>query len=167
MQPADLGQGARGMRLPQREAEAVSGRGLVRQYRQRPMDQTGPGFQPAVGGSVVRHTDMMQTPYRQSDNRQKHQREQRDMQPHLGFEDVDLTGVDHFQAKARLDGIRQALFGPGSLGLDSVDALQLVVALDKHYGLKIPTPAHAKETFQSVNTIAAAILAKPPLPEAI
>ena len=26
------------------------------------------------------------------------------------------------------------LFGPGSLGLDSVDALQLVVALDKHFG---------------------------------
>ena len=29
----------------------------------------------------------------------------------------------------------QALFGPGSLGLDSVDALQLVVMLDKHFGL--------------------------------
>ena len=31
----------------------------------------------------------------------------------------------------------QTLFGAGSLGLDSVDALQLVVALDKKYGLKI------------------------------
>ena len=31
----------------------------------------------------------------------------------------------------------QTLFGPGSLGLDSVDALQLVVMLDKHFGLKI------------------------------
>ena len=39
----------------------------------------------------------------------------------------------------------QLLFGPGSLGLDSVDALQLVVALDKNFGLKIPTPAVAKE----------------------
>ena len=38
----------------------------------------------------------------------------------------------------------QALFGPGSLGLDSVDALQLVVALDKNYGLKIPDPDAAK-----------------------
>ena len=37
----------------------------------------------------------------------------------------------------------QPLFGPGSLGLDSVDALQLVVALDKHFGLKIPNPAAA------------------------
>ena len=31
----------------------------------------------------------------------------------------------------------QALFGPASLGLDSVDALQLVVMLDKNFGLKI------------------------------
>ncbi|HZV35455.1 MAG TPA: phosphopantetheine-binding protein, partial [Verrucomicrobiae bacterium] len=39
----------------------------------------------------------------------------------------------------------QPLFGPGSLGLDSVDALQLVVALDKNFGLKIPNPSSAKE----------------------
>ena len=49
------------------------------------------------------------------------------------------------------------LFGPGSLGLDSVDALQLVVALDKHFGLKISEPAAAKEILQSVNTMAAAL----------
>lgn len=54
----------------------------------------------------------------------------------------------------------QPLFGPGSLGLDSVDALQLVVALDKNFGLKIPTPAVAKEILENVNTIAAAIQAK-------
>jgi acyl carrier protein len=51
----------------------------------------------------------------------------------------------------------QPLFGPASLGLDSVDALQLVVALDKNYGLKIPDPAAAKEVLQSVNTIVTAI----------
>jgi len=51
----------------------------------------------------------------------------------------------------------QLLFGPGSLGLDSVDALQLVVALDKNFGLKIPTPAAAKEILQSVNAIADAV----------
>lgn len=51
----------------------------------------------------------------------------------------------------------QALFGPGSLGLDSVDALQLVVALDKHFGLKIPDPAAAKEILQNVSTITAAV----------
>jgi acyl carrier protein len=52
------------------------------------------------------------------------------------------------------------LFGPGSLGLDSVDALQLVVGLEKSFGLKIADPAAAKETLQSVNTIAAAVQAK-------
>jgi len=51
----------------------------------------------------------------------------------------------------------QPLFGPGSLGLDSVDALQLVVALDKNFGLKVPDPAAAKEILQSVNTIALAV----------
>ncbi len=52
------------------------------------------------------------------------------------------------------------LFGPGGLGLDSVDALQLVVALDKNFGLKIPDPAAAKEILQSVNTIAGAVQKK-------
>jgi acyl carrier protein len=51
----------------------------------------------------------------------------------------------------------QLLFGPGSLGLDSVDALQLVVALDKNFGLKIPDPGAAKEILQSVNSIADAV----------
>ena len=51
----------------------------------------------------------------------------------------------------------QPLFGPGSLGLDSVDALQLVVALDKNFGLKIPDPATAKEILQNVGTIVSAV----------
>ncbi|SRR5438034_10419919 len=54
----------------------------------------------------------------------------------------------------------QPLFGPGSLGLDSVDALQLVVALDKNFGVKIPDPAAAKEVLQSVSTMAAAVQRK-------
>lgn len=54
----------------------------------------------------------------------------------------------------------QPLFGPGSLGLDSVDALQLVVGLDKFFGLKIPDPAAAKEVLQNVNTMTAAVLQK-------
>jgi len=51
----------------------------------------------------------------------------------------------------------QPLFGPGGLGLDSVDALQVVVALDKNYGLKIPDPETARKMIHSVDTIAAAI----------
>ena len=51
----------------------------------------------------------------------------------------------------------QALFGPGSLGLDSVDALQLVVALDKNYGLKVPDPETAKSILHSINSMADAV----------
>ena len=54
----------------------------------------------------------------------------------------------------------QALFGPGSLGLDSVDALQLVVALDKNYGLKVPDPEAAKTILHSINTMADAVQKK-------
>ena len=55
-------------------------------------------------------------------------------------------------------GDDQPLFGPGSVGLDSVDALQLVVALDKTYGLKIADPEAAKKILQNVNTIAEAVI---------
>jgi acyl carrier protein len=55
-------------------------------------------------------------------------------------------------------GDAQPLFGPGSVGLDSVDALQLLVALDKTYGLKIANPEAARQILQSVNTIAAAVV---------
>lgn len=46
------------------------------------------------------------------------------------------------------------IFGAGGLGLDSVDALQLVVALDKHFGLKIGNSDEAKGVLESVETIA-------------
>jgi acyl carrier protein len=54
-------------------------------------------------------------------------------------------------------GDEQPLFGPGSLGLDSVDALQIVVALDKNYGLKIADPEAARRILQNVNTMAASV----------
>jgi acyl carrier protein len=54
----------------------------------------------------------------------------------------------------------QPLFGPGSLGLDSVDALQLVVALEKNFGLKIADPAAAREILHSVNSIVQAVQQK-------
>ena len=38
-----------------------------------------------------------------------------------------------------------------------MDALQLVVALDKNFGLKIPDPAAAKEILQNVTTIVLAV----------
>ena len=52
------------------------------------------------------------------------------------------------------------LFGPEGLGLDSVDALQLVVALEKHFGLKVADAEVAKKVLHSVDSIAAAIAEK-------
>jgi acyl carrier protein len=49
------------------------------------------------------------------------------------------------------------LFGPGGLGLDSVDALQLVLALDKQFGLKITDPETARRILRNVNTITEAV----------
>ena len=57
-------------------------------------------------------------------------------------------------------GDETPLFGPGGLGLDSVDALQLVVGLDKTFGLKIADPAAAKQILQSINTITEAVRQK-------
>jgi acyl carrier protein len=49
------------------------------------------------------------------------------------------------------------LFQSGGLELDSVDALQLVVALEKRFGLKIPDAQAAKGILQNVNSIAEAV----------
>jgi len=49
------------------------------------------------------------------------------------------------------------LFSPEGLGLDSVDALQLVVALDKNFGLKIQDTELARQVLHSVNTVAEAV----------
>ena len=49
------------------------------------------------------------------------------------------------------------LFGEG-LGLDSVNALQLVVALEKNFGLKVDDAEQAKLILRSVDTIADAIV---------
>ena len=45
------------------------------------------------------------------------------------------------------------LFGEG-LGLDSIDALELIVMLDKDYGIKLTDPKEGKNIFQSIETMA-------------
>ena len=53
------------------------------------------------------------------------------------------------------------LFGKG-LGLDSVDALQLVVALEKNFGLKVGDAKKAKIILHNVTSIADAIIESGP-----
>ncbi len=44
------------------------------------------------------------------------------------------------------------LFSEG-LGLDSIDALEIILILEKDYGIRFENPAAAKEVFFSVETI--------------
>ncbi|MCQ2147572.1 MAG: phosphopantetheine-binding protein [Bacteroidales bacterium] len=45
------------------------------------------------------------------------------------------------------------LFGEG-LGLDSIDALELFVLMEKNYGIKLSKPEEGKAIFKSVGTMA-------------
>ena len=50
-------------------------------------------------------------------------------------------------------GNDEPLFGEG-LGLDSIDALTLVVAIDKRYGVRVPDAAVSRKHFENVETLA-------------
>jgi acyl carrier protein len=64
----------------------------------------------------------------------------------LNLEDIALTDIND----------DDALFGDG-LGLDSIDALELIVMLDKDYGIKLVDPKEGKTIFKSIDTMAAYI----------
>jgi acyl carrier protein len=46
------------------------------------------------------------------------------------------------------------LFGEGGLGLDSLDALQIAMLLEEHYGVRVPEGDEARPIFRSVTTLA-------------
>lgn len=52
----------------------------------------------------------------------------------------------------------EPLFGEG-LGLDSIDALELIVLLEKKYGIKLENPNKGKDVFKSVSVMAAYVAA--------
>ncbi len=45
------------------------------------------------------------------------------------------------------------LFGPDGLGLDSIDALELVVSMEKTFGVGVPNSEVAGKALRTVNTI--------------
>jgi acyl carrier protein len=47
----------------------------------------------------------------------------------------------------------EPLFGEG-LSLDSIDALELIVLLERNYGVKLANPAEGKAIFKNIRTIA-------------
>jgi len=64
----------------------------------------------------------------------------------LNLEDISAEDIDP----------DAPLFGEG-LGLDSIDALELIVLLEKNYGIKIEDPKDGKKIFFSIRTMAAYI----------
>lgn len=62
----------------------------------------------------------------------------------LNLEEIEPADIDN----------DSPLFGEG-LGLDSIDALELIVLLEKNYGIRLANPAEGKEIFKSVASIAA------------
>ncbi|PYK33050.1 MAG: phosphopantetheine-binding protein [Verrucomicrobia bacterium] len=52
------------------------------------------------------------------------------------------------------------LFGPNGLGLDSIDALELVVSMEKTFGVGVPNSEVAGKALRTVNTIHDYILEK-------
>lgn len=61
----------------------------------------------------------------------------------LNLEDMTPADIDE----------NAPLFGEG-LGLDSIDALELIVLMDKNYGIKLANANEGKEIFKSVRVMA-------------
>ena len=61
----------------------------------------------------------------------------------LNLEDVKPEDIDE----------NAPLFGEG-LGLDSIDALELIVLMEKAYGIKLKDPNQGKDVFKSIKVMA-------------
>lgn len=72
---------------------------------------------------------------------------------------IEALNLKHLTPAAIGDD--QPLFGEG-LGLDSIDALELIVLLQQQYKVKIDNPQDGPKIFRSVRTIAEFITANKP-----
>ncbi|WPP48764.1 phosphopantetheine-binding protein [Catalinimonas niigatensis] len=67
----------------------------------------------------------------------------KDIIEYLNLEDLEPADISD----------EEPLFGDG-VGLDSIDALELIVLLEKNYGIKIESPEEGKKVFRSVASMA-------------
>ena len=81
----------------------------------------------------------------------KEQREIQELKEHL-IEELNLEEITPEEIDAEAP-----LFGDG-LGLDSIDALEIILILEKYYGVKLANSAEAKPAFYSVKTLAEYIM---------
>lgn len=62
----------------------------------------------------------------------------------LNLEDMTATDIDN----------DAPIFGEDGLGLDSIDALELIVMLEKNYGIRLANAKEGKDVFKSVRIMA-------------
>lgn len=67
----------------------------------------------------------------------------------LDLEDITVTDIED----------AAPLFGNEGLGLDSIDALELLMILDKNYGIKFETKEESRAAIRDINTMAEYITA--------
>jgi len=74
-----------------------------------------------------------------------------DLKEKLKVQIIELSNLEGMEPKDINSS--EPLFGEG-LGLDSIDALDLIVLLEKEYGIKITDPNVGKKVFSSIDSIA-------------
>lgn len=64
---------------------------------------------------------------------------------------IEVLSLEEINPEDIVDS--EPLFGEG-LGLDSIDALELIVLMEKNYGIRLNNPAEGKAIFASLDTMA-------------
>lgn len=76
----------------------------------------------------------------------------------LEFKEHLITYLNLLEVKPEDIKDDEPLFG-GDLGLDSIDSVELIVLLDREYGVKINNPTEGRQILVDVNTITDYIVA--------
>jgi acyl carrier protein len=79
----------------------------------------------------------------------------REAMAEISLDDLRKLVVDNCILKVKPEEIGEEtpLFGPGSVGLDSLDALQLTVAIEQQYRIVISDAKVAREAMQSLGAL--------------
>jgi acyl carrier protein len=73
----------------------------------------------------------------------------------VSLEDLKQLLVENCMLKVGPEAIGEdtPLFGPDSLGLDSIDALQVTLAVEKKYGVPMRDPETARQVLSSLGSL--------------